>query len=44
VGHDAMELDTGDPDALKLDSMGPNIGEPDAINLYAGPEVWAPLS
>jgi hypothetical protein len=41
VGHDALELD----------SMGPDTGEPDATDLYAGPEVlcrnllvWAPLS
>jgi hypothetical protein len=51
VGHDAMELNTRDPNALELDSMGSDTWETDAMDLYVGPEVlcktfafWAPLS
>lgn len=34
MGHDALELDTEE-----LDALGPDSGEPDAMDLYAGPEV-----
>jgi hypothetical protein len=39
LNNSAKQLKLWDPDSLELDSMEPDIGEPDALDLYAGSEV-----